>query len=313
MKPRKPLVTLAWSFGLFLLMHTTTYAGILMAALLSGYSFESIISGQVTNHLTILGQGVTAGTLGVLGVFLVTRYLWRRPWEWLRLRFDLRLLVSGFVLGIGMTIVTLLAINLFGDTRIIARPDRFEAVELASILIGSFGWVAFTAILEEVVFRGMAVREWALRWGWPIASVLGGVYFGAAHIIGLLPDISVIETLWIILAGIVGNLMFVALYVRSRSLWLPIGYHLGWNLCLKTIVGAVMSGRESSDGLFATEISGPVLMTGGKFGIEASVIALALSLVLSVMVLKGIRSPGTGMLSATPEKNHETTIVGEGT
>ena len=217
MRRRNPIVVFFWSFGLFLLMHTTTYLGALLASLLSDASFDSIMSGQTSNHLTLMGQGLAAGTFGVLSVFLVTRFLWRRPWGWMCLRFNLRLLTYGLLLGAGMTVLTLLAVDFFGTTQIVSNPGRFDVAELIAVLLGSCGLVVFTAIAEEVVFRGMAVREWARTWGWPIAILLGGVYFGIVHIIGLIPNIGVIDILWIILAAIFGNLVFVALYVRGRS------------------------------------------------------------------------------------------------
>jgi membrane protease YdiL (CAAX protease family) len=286
-------------------MHTTTYLGALFASLLGGVSFDSLMSGQISNHLTILGQGLTAGTLGVLFVFLITRFLWRRPWDWIRLHFNLRLLVYGFLIGAVMTVLTLLAVYIFGAIRIVSAPERFSIGQLIAVLLGSCGLVVFTAIAEEVVFRGMAVREWALGWGWPVAIVLGGIYFGIVHIIGLIPNIGVVDILWIIIAASFANLVFVALYMRGRSLWLPIGYHMGWNFCLNVVVGATMSGKGSPLGLWVTEISGPALVTGGTFGVEASVVTIVLSLVLSLILVNFFRSRKPGLMKPTPEENHE--------
>jgi len=302
MRQRNAIVVLFWSFGLFLLMHVTTYLGALLAVLFSGASFDSIMNGQTSNYLTILGQGLTAGILGVFWIFLITKFLWRRPWDWLCLRFNPRLLIYGFLLGAGMTIISLLAVNILGDVHIVAAPGRYAVGELTAIVLGSCGLVIFTAVAEEVVFRGMAVREWATKWGWPLAALLGGVYFGIAHVIGLLPNIGIVDILWIILAAVIGNLVFVALYVRGRSLWLPIGYHVGWNLFLNVIFSATMSGKESKLGLWITELSGPVSITGGTFGVEASAVTMVLSLVLSLLAVGLFRSRKPNLLSPASEE-----------
>jgi membrane protease YdiL (CAAX protease family) len=289
-RQRNPLVVLIWSFGLYILIHTTQYVGYLVASSLSGVSFESIISGEFSNHLTLFGQGVTAAVLGIPFMFLVAKFLWRRPWSWVRLQFDIKLLTYGFFFGGGTAIVALLAVGLVGDIHVTATPDRFTGGERVSIILGALGWVAFIAILEEFIFRGIAVREWAARWGWSIATLLGGIYFAAAHIIGLLPNVGAVSVLWIVLAALVGTLMFVALYVRSKSLWLPIGFHAGWNLSLKTLFGTTMSGQDSSYGLFTVEMSGPGLVTGGVFGIEASVLVMAISIVIALLMLLHAKS-----------------------
>jgi hypothetical protein len=125
-RPRNPLVVLIWSFGLYLLIHTTQYVGCLFASALSGASFESIISGEFSNHLTLLGRGVTAAVLGIPCTFLVAKFLWRRPWSWVRLRFDGKLLSYGLIFGISIAILALLVIGLLGDIRVTATPDRFN-------------------------------------------------------------------------------------------------------------------------------------------------------------------------------------------
>ncbi len=62
--------------------------------------------------------------------------------------------------------------------------------------------------------------------------------------------------------------------VRSKSLLLPIGFHIGWNFCLIAVLGTTISGDESKFGLLNTELSGSSILTGGEFGLELSVVSL---------------------------------------
>jgi len=297
-RPRSPLVVLFWSFGLYLLIHTIQYAGCLVASLISGASFESIISGKFSNHLTLFGRGITAAVLGVPFIFLIFRFLWRRPWSWVRFQFDIKLLLSGLVAGACIATLALVAVGLFGNIEITATPQRFAAGEIAAIILGTIGHVAFIAITEELIFRGIAVREWATKWGWSVASLVGGIYFGTVHIIGLLPNVGFISAVWIILAAIVGNVLFVAWYIRGDSLWLPIGFHAGWNLSLMTLYGVTLSGRVSAYGLFTIEISGPAAITGGVFGLEASVVVMVMSVTLTVLVMRLSKSRMSSLLNS---------------
>jgi hypothetical protein len=302
MKARNPVVVLFWSFGIFLIAHLSQYVGILIASIVSGASFESIIEGNFSNHLTILFRGLTAAVVGIPLVLVTVRYLWRRSSEWMRFRFSFKLLVLGFLFGLVLPVLTVVLVSLIAVVRVVGTPDRFTMGELPAIVFGSIGFAVFTAAVEELVFRGMAVREWALKWGWGVASIVGGVYFGAVHILGLLPHVSVVEVLWILLAAIVGNLLCVALYIRSKSLWFPIGFHAGWNLCLKAILGTTMSGKTSDFALYGIEISGHSLVTGGKFGLEASVVSMAVLLAVVLVLLRCSTSGKPVLLSPVPDR-----------
>ena len=68
--------------------------------------------------------------------------------------------------------------------------------------------------------------------------------------------------------------LFVAMYVRSGSLWLPIGFHAAWNFSLVGVLGLPMSGKETESGLLKTTLTGSPWLTGGKTGMEASAVAL---------------------------------------
>ena len=55
-------------------------------------------------------------------------------------------------------------------------------------------------------------------------------------------------------------------YAATRSLWLPIGLHFGWNFTEGGIFGASVSGR-AYHGMFKFSLSGSDILTGGAFGL----------------------------------------------
>ena len=151
-------------------------------------------------------------------------------------------------------------------------PQRFSLFPLLAAPLAALQLLAayllfwfYAAGVEEIVFRGMVVREIAARLGWIRAWLIGGAFFGLIH---YQPGYGALGALWLLIGGILVSGLFVALYVRGRTLWLPIGFHLGWNFCMTNLIGAPMSGRESSAGLLRTSVEGHTLLTGGDFGIE---------------------------------------------
>jgi hypothetical protein len=70
--------------------------------------------------------------------------------------------------------------------------------------------------------------------------------------------------------------------IRYGSLWLPMGLHFGWNFTEGGVFGTAVSGGQSH-GLIESVLSGPTLLTGGAFGPEASVIAIAICLTATTL------------------------------
>ena len=96
------------------------------------------------------------------------------------------------------------------------------------------------AVGEELLFRGAIFRiaeEWL---GTTAALIISAVLFGAAH--GLNSGATPISVAAIALEA--GVLLGVA-YSASRSLWLPIGMHFGWNFTEGGLFGASVSGGQS--------------------------------------------------------------------
>ena len=133
-----------------------------------------------------------------------------------------------------------------------------------------------SAVGEEIVFRGVLYRRLEERIGTSIALLVSAVAFGLVHSGNAGANWG--STLAIALES--GVLLGLA-YATTRSLWLPIGLHLGWNFTEGGIFGAAVSGGQFT-GLIKASLAGPPLITGGAFGPEASLAALVVSLSASI-------------------------------
>jgi Type II CAAX prenyl endopeptidase Rce1-like len=94
--------------------------------------------------------------------------------------------------------------------------------------------------------------------------------FGALHLLNQNAD-------WYAGLAIVieAGIFLAAAYVWSRNLWFVIGAHFAWNFTESGIFGVAISGNQN-DGLLRARMSGPAFLSGGAFGAETSVIAIAL-------------------------------------
>jgi hypothetical protein len=86
------------------------------------------------------------------------------------------------------------------------------------------------------------------------------------------------------------GLLLGAAYALTRNLWLVIGIHAGWNFTEGSVFGVSVSGQPVTASLVHSVLKGPDLLTGGAFGPEASLIAVAVcglaALILGVLVYR---------------------------
>ena len=134
--------------------------------------------------------------------------------------------------------------------------------------VGFLAIAALTALTEELLFRGILFRwieEFAGSW---VALGTTSALFGLAHLLS--PHASGFAALAI---AVEAGLLFGGAYMLTRSLWFPIGLHAAWNFTQGTIFGVPVSGG-SAHGILEANLWGPELLSGGAFGLEASVFAL---------------------------------------
>jgi membrane protease YdiL (CAAX protease family) len=125
----------------------------------------------------------------------------------------------------------------------------------------------FIGVVEEVIGRGVIFRITEESLGsWP-AIVISALIFGVAHIPG--------EGAGVLAIGntVVAGAFFASAYMLTRRLWLCIGIHVAWNYTLGSIFSIAVSGNESA-GLLIGKLTGPEWLTGGSYGLEASVLTL---------------------------------------
>jgi membrane protease YdiL (CAAX protease family) len=176
----------------------------------------------------------------------------------------------------------------------IAIGVAFIATSLLSVVTEfSFAWstgralptVATTAavalgaaVTEELMFRGLVLQALERLVGTWVALAVTAVAFGAVHLA------NPAATPWSAVAiAVEAGVLLGAAFLWKRNIWLAVGLHFAWNTCVG-LIGIAVSGHPS-DGLLVARPTGPDLLTGGSFGIEASIVPVALSVLISVPML----------------------------
>jgi membrane protease YdiL (CAAX protease family) len=208
---------------------------------------------------------------------LLVRLLERRAAHELSLSPGASLAIGGALLGFTLFLLVFLVFAALG----IAYWDgAYNLLGLAP----AFALAITSGVGEELVFRGGIFRVLEDSFGTLIALVFSAAIFGLIH--GANPSATTLSTVAIALEA--GALLALA-YAATRNLWFPIGLHFGWNFTEGGLFGAAVSGNQMK-GAMAIPLSGPDLLTGGAFGPEASIVAvavcLAAALVLAIITVR---------------------------
>ena len=221
----------------------------------------------------------------------------RQPW--------LRDTALGALIGIVIVAFAAVAIAIFGTLRfsVTLTPRAFGRLGLELIILLA------AALAEEVSFRGYPFQRMVDAIGAVPAVIVVSGLFGAVHWSN--PSSS---TWSIINTAVVGVLLSVA-YLRTRALWVPWGLHFGWNFALGVLFGLPVSGLDEFAVIVHGKARGPVWLTGGPYGIEASITGTAvmlIGLVLLVVLTRGRPRPVEAPSAPPPPATESTTTISPG-
>ncbi|MEO5810320.1 MAG: CPBP family intramembrane glutamic endopeptidase [Sphingomicrobium sp.] len=142
--------------------------------------------------------------------------------------------------------------------------------------------------MEELLFRGILFRyieEFGGSW---TALLVTSALFGAGHIMN--PNATAFSSFAI---AVEAGILLGGAYMLTRSLWMPMGLHAAWNFTQGEIFDVPVSGIDQH-GLVTAKMSGPELLSGGTFGLEASLIALVIATAAGIWLV--VRAVQQGQL-----------------
>jgi membrane protease YdiL (CAAX protease family) len=175
---------------------------------------------------------------------------------------------------------------------------------LKTLFISGFVFIV-AASAEEALFRGYPLQTMTRARLALVGLVLTSLVFAYVHKDNPnnppgLPPFTYMGLYFInfpfINTALAGAWLAVG-YLRTRSLWFPLGLHWSWNWTMGSLLGLPVSGIESLSvsPLLRAADAGPVWLTGGAYGVEGGAACTLAILVSTVFIWR------TRLLSATPE------------
>ena len=246
-------------------------------------------------RLTLLGASLGAG-------YICAWVLEGLPWRSLGLTLHLhwlRDLLIGSAIGI-VSLALATAIAFVGG----GLRFSFSAMPVSSIattVVVAAGLFIVAALAEEALFRGYPLQTFArahLIW---VGVLLTSVPFALGH----LENPNAGSVLTFVNTALAGVWLAVA-YLRTRSLWFPLGVHWAWNWALGALFGLPVSGitRVAPNPILIGSDLGPAWLTGARYGIEGGVACTIALLISTVFIWKtGLVAPTEDLKQLTSEEN----------
>jgi len=246
---------------------------------LAGFLVPAMVAAQENN------EGVSIGLQAVIVTLasLLCQFGRRKPLAELTGKFNARWLQElylGGLIGSALILIPALILGIFGWVHWQWNPEG--ASNLSSNLLLFAGVV----IAEELLFRGFVFQRLIAGLGQWTAQLIIAAFFLLTHLSnpGMTGTVKLMASMNIFLASILFGLTFI----QTKSLAMPLGLHFMANFVQGGVLGLGVSGTEHSGFLIPDFGNAPVWLTGGHFGLEASLPGLIC--VVMVLLLLYIRN-----------------------
>ncbi|MFE0459457.1 CPBP family intramembrane glutamic endopeptidase [Kitasatospora sp. NPDC058965] len=241
-----------------------------------GWMLTGMVSVGLLSALTATGPGpvpALGAAAAVAAYWWVMNRVARRPTPEIALRGAGRATLLGSGVGLGFVIVSVLLITVFGGYSFSWAGHNVVPVVLSAVMV-QIG----ASVTEELLFRALALQALEQLWGSRAAIVITSLFFGVAHL-GT-PGANAWSAPAIALEA---GVLLGAAFLWRRSIWFVTGLHFTWNTA-EQLLGVPVSGH-APEGLFTVRTHGSALLTGGSFGLEASLIPILIALALAAPML----------------------------
>lgn len=185
--------------------------------------------------------------------------------------------LGGLIFGAVSISAVLVILICFGNVTLsssLFQPNFTKAAYIDLFFYTSVGFA------EETFFRGYcmgSIAESNNKW---TAAIISALLFSVAHAAN--PNVKPLFFINVFLVG----LLFSYMFIKSKNIWLPIGYHAMWDYFEGNVWGLPDSGIVV-DGIYKTKVIHSNIINGGLVGPEGG-LAVTIVILLGFIIIKGL-------------------------
>ncbi|HEM4181942.1 TPA: CPBP family intramembrane metalloprotease [Streptococcus suis] len=251
----------------FILSPITALVLMAVAETVGYFAFMPLFFIFIDNAFVTLSLELLAFAFISLAIILWARFVEKSPWA--GLGFTKKGAGKDFLLGwgIGAAMLTTCTLIMWGLGAI-----EFTSIQFSTKLVGEFiililAW-SIQGTTEEILTRGWMFSSLSAKHNIPIGIIVSSLFFTFLHLgnnaISLIPILDL--TLFAVLACLI--------MLKTGNIWVIGGLHAAWNCFQGNVFAFPVSGTDAGQAFIQIGITGPEWLSGGKFGVEGSVISL---------------------------------------
>ena len=240
----------------------------IVSSFIQGITFDFILNPHIQNKLI---ANLTSYIASLIFIILFVRYLENNSLKTLGFKDSkiVKSVITGFIFAM-FSLILIVGI-LFLLTNVSFNILKDKNYKIVVVLIFLFGIQGF---IEELIFRGYLMNRISASKGKWWGIYINSLFFLIFHIKN--PSVSYISSVNIYIFGVVLSLIFW----YTDNIWIII---------LGVFMGGYVSGIKISNTIFnLTFDSENILLTGGSFGIEGSIISTIYLIIIGILLYVGL-------------------------
>lgn len=260
----KILLVFALTYGLSIIV--SIILGIVLGVIGSAtgnadYLLTGNIASIMNNELIFLVSVALSNGVSIISCIIVWRWLDKKKIREMGLtsiKSNSKEFLVGLVAGAITISIVSIGIICFGNVEFV-NPVNKPNISL-SLVYGLIAF-AFVGFGEEILSRGYimsVLKQTRSKW---VVLVGPALIFAMLHLAN--NGISILAFINLFLVG----LLFAYMFMKSKNIWMPIGYHITWNYFQGYIWGFGVSGNDVQ-GLYKIKNVSDNIINGGAFGPE---------------------------------------------
>ncbi len=264
-----PLVKWGWLRAL-IFVFVLVLCMIIVSELFKLLQFNTIEikSKIVKNSISLLAQITSV----FFAIYICLRFIDREKINQIGLNFKLKEFLTGCLLGIVLITAGCVALAMLGWA-----DFEFQGFDPKGLMLYLIMFM-LVAILEECMVRTYLLHSLMQSMNKYVALVITSAIFSILHAMN--PGVDLFSLIELFLAGILLGLW----YIHRGNIWFPIGLHFTWNYFQGPVWGHEVSGHAIKESLLKQIDIAETVFSGGKFGLEGSVVGMVLTILGCIWV-----------------------------
>lgn len=249
----------------------------IIASFIQGITFDFILNPHIQDKLI---ANLASYIASLIFIILFVRYFENNSLK--TLGFKKSKILKSVIIGFSLALLSLIFIVgiiflLTNGNFSISKNSNYKLVIIIILLFGIQGFI------EELIFRGYLMNRIAASKGKWWGVYINSLFFLIFHIKN--PSVSYISSVNIYIFGVVLSMIFW----YTDNIWIVGTLHGSWNIILGVVLGCYVSGIKISNTIFDLKFnSDNILLTGGSFGIEGSIISSIFFIIMGILIYVGL-------------------------